>query len=92
MKANILLPELELVMYTFGNVSCVDRSRGVMAIKPSGVEYYKLTADDMVVAELASGRQVAGTKYSFGTLPEISCRGRHCSHALHIRYGMGDFL
>jgi len=38
-KANMLLPKLELVLFTFGNVSEVDRSLGVFAIKPSGVPY-----------------------------------------------------
>lgn len=51
-QANMLLPELDLVIYTFGNVSAVDRNKKVFAIKPSGVPYDQLTADDMVIVDL----------------------------------------
>jgi L-ribulose-5-phosphate 4-epimerase len=47
-----------LVVLTFGNVSAVDRSAGVMAIKPSGVPYAELDADAMVVVDLESGAVV----------------------------------
>jgi L-ribulose-5-phosphate 4-epimerase len=57
--ANQEIPKRGLAIYTFGNVSAVDRSRGVMAIKPSGVEYAKLGADDLVVVDL-SGAIVEG--------------------------------
>lgn len=49
--ANMQLPKLELVLFTFGNVSEVDRSLGVFAIKPSGVPYEKLSPNDMVVVD-----------------------------------------
>lgn len=62
LKANLQLPKLELVLYTFGNVSCADRQKGVFAIKPSGVEYEKLVPEDIPVIDIASGRQVAGDK------------------------------
>lgn len=45
------LPKLGLVLFTFGNVSAVDRSQGVFAIKPSGVPYEKLTPTDIVVCD-----------------------------------------
>jgi L-ribulose-5-phosphate 4-epimerase len=48
-----------LVLYTWGNVSQLDRSRGVFAIKPSGVPYDELTADDMVLVDL-DNRRVEG--------------------------------
>lgn len=51
-RANIELPRLGLVIYTFGNVSAIDRRHGVFAIKPSGVDYAKMSADDMVVVDL----------------------------------------
>jgi L-ribulose-5-phosphate 4-epimerase len=51
-RANMLLPAHGLVVHTFGNVSAIDRDRGVFAIKPSGVAYEKLTAEDMVVVNL----------------------------------------
>ena len=50
-EANIELNDLGLVIYTFGNVSAVDRDHGVFAIKPSGVPYEKLKPEDMVVLD-----------------------------------------
>lgn len=50
-EANIELNALGLVIYTFGNVSAVDRDRGVFAIKPSGVPYASLRPEDMVVVD-----------------------------------------
>ena len=49
--ANMRLPELGLVLFTFGNASAVDRERGVFAIKPSGVPYSELQVEDMVVLD-----------------------------------------
>lgn len=51
-EANMELPKHNLVVYTWGNVSQIDRSAGVVAIKPSGVPYESLTVDDMVVVDL----------------------------------------
>lgn len=51
-KANMQLPELGLVLFTFGNVSAIDRSLGVFAIKPSGVPYGELTPAKMVIVDL----------------------------------------
>lgn len=50
-KANMDLNDLGLVIYTFGNVSAVDRAQGVFAIKPSGVPYEKLKVEDMVILD-----------------------------------------
>jgi L-ribulose-5-phosphate 4-epimerase len=50
-EANMELPKLGLVLYTFGNVSTVDRSRGIFAIKPSGVPYEKLRVKDIVIVD-----------------------------------------
>lgn len=50
-EANMELNALGLVVYTFGNVSAVDRNKGVFAIKPSGVPYEKLQAEDMVILD-----------------------------------------
>lgn len=50
-EANMELPKLDLVIYTFGNVSAVDRDRAVFAIKPSGVPYQVLKAKDIVVLD-----------------------------------------
>ena len=49
LEANLELPKLGLVLYTFGNVSCADRDAGVFAIKPSGVSYDDLKAEDIVI-------------------------------------------
>lgn len=57
--ANQEIPKRGLAIYTFGNVSALDAARGVIAIKPSGVDYAKLTADDLVVVDL-SGNIVEG--------------------------------
>lgn len=59
-EANLLLPEYGLVVFTWGNVSAVSRDKGLMVIKPSGVEYSKLTPEDMVVVDLKSGKCVEG--------------------------------
>ena len=58
-EANLALPRHGLINLTFGNASAVDRARGVFAIKPSGVAYEQLGADDMVVVDL-DGAQVEG--------------------------------
>ena len=44
-QANLLLPQHHLVTFTWGNVSGIDRESGIMAIKPSGVEYEKLSPE-----------------------------------------------
>jgi len=58
-EANMEIPRRGLAIYTFGNVSALDRQRGVFAIKPSGVAYEVLTANDMVVVDL-EGKVVEG--------------------------------
>ena len=58
-KANLLLPKYNLVTFTWGNVSGIDRERGLVVIKPSGVEYDAMTAEDMVVVDL-DGKVVEG--------------------------------
>ena len=60
-KANLQLPKLGLVTFTWGNVSGIDRERGLVVIKPSGVEYDVMTPEDMVVVPLATGERVEGT-------------------------------
>ncbi|SMB46545.1 L-ribulose-5-phosphate 4-epimerase [Serratia proteamaculans] len=62
LEANLDLPRHNLVTFTWGNVSAVDRERGLVVIKPSGVEYEHMTAEDMVVVSLASGQTVEGSK------------------------------
>lgn len=58
--ANLKLPQYGLVTFTWGNVSEIDREKGVIAIKPSGVEYDVMKVDDMVIVDL-NGAIVEGT-------------------------------
>ncbi|MFT3750139.1 MAG: L-ribulose-5-phosphate 4-epimerase [Agriterribacter sp.] len=58
-KANMQLPELGLVLFTFGNVSAADRALGVFAIKPSGVPYNELSPAKMVIVDF-DGNTVEG--------------------------------
>lgn len=58
--ANMALPRHGLVTFTWGNASAVDRERGLVVIKPSGIEYEAMTAADMVVVDLATGKTVDG--------------------------------
>ena len=60
LRANLELVARGLVTYTWGNVSGIDRESGLVVIKPSGVEYASMTADDMVVVDLATGTKVEG--------------------------------
>jgi L-ribulose-5-phosphate 4-epimerase len=60
LKANLQLPKHGLVTFTWGNVSEIDRGQGVIAIKPSGVEYDDMQVDDIVVVDL-EGNTVEGT-------------------------------
>jgi hypothetical protein len=62
LAANLALPAHQLVTFTWGNVSAVDRESGLMVIKPSGVEYDVMTAQDMVVVDIATGAVVEGAK------------------------------
>lgn len=52
LEANLMLPKFGLVTFTWGNVSGIDRERGLVAIKPSGVEYDTMTAEDIVIVDL----------------------------------------
>ena len=60
LQANLLLPQHHLVTFMWGNVSAVDRGRGLVVIKPGGVAYDAMQADDMVVVDLESGAVVEG--------------------------------
>nr|MCU0389074.1 L-ribulose-5-phosphate 4-epimerase [Chitinophagaceae bacterium] len=58
-QANMKLPELGLVLFTFGNVSAADHDLGIFAIKPSGVPYVDLSPDKMVIVDF-DGKTVDG--------------------------------
>ena len=59
-QANLDLPKHGLVTFTWGNVSGIDRERGLVVIKPSGVAYEDLTPEDLVLVDLETGRTVEG--------------------------------
>ena len=58
--ANLELVARGVVIYTWGNVSGIDREKGLVVIKPSGVDYDGMSPDDMVVVDLVSGETVEG--------------------------------
>ncbi len=59
-KANLDLVKQGLVIFTWGNVSGIDREKGLVVIKPSGVDYDNMKPDDMVVVDLNTGQTVEG--------------------------------
>jgi len=60
-QANLQLPKHGLITFTWGNVSGIDREQGLVVIKPSGVSYDVMKADDMVVVDLKTGKTVEGS-------------------------------
>ena len=58
-EANLMLPKYHMVTFTWGNVSGIDREKGLFVIKPSGVPYDEMKASDMVVMDL-NGNKVEG--------------------------------
>lgn len=88
LAANLMLPKYGLVTFTWGNVSAVDRASGMMVIKPSGVEYGSMTAEDMVVVDLASGKVAEGrykpssdTPTHLEPVPRLREHRRHSAHS-----------
>lgn len=67
-QANLELTRFGLVIFTWGNVSAVDRGKGLVVIKPSGVEYAVMTKDDMVVTDM-EGNVVEGKLKPSSDLP-----------------------
>ena len=90
LEANLQLPKHNLVTLTWGNVSGIDREKGLVVIKPSGVSYETMTADDMVVLDL-DGNKVEGdlrreTAFDIKRLIEIGCyRGVRHRKGLPVR-------
>jgi L-ribulose-5-phosphate 4-epimerase len=68
LEANLELPKHGLVTYTWGNVSGIDREKGIVAIKPSGVPYEDLKIDDIVILDL-NGNQIEGSLRSSSDTP-----------------------
>ena len=86
-EANMLLPKYGLVTFTWGNVSEIDRESGIFAIKPSGVEYDKLTPEDMVLVDL-NGNKVEG-KYNPSSDTATHGHRRSRTYSLIICYKLG---
>lgn len=59
-EANLELVKKGMVIYTWGNVSGIDREKEIVVIKPSGVEYLQMTVDDMVLVDLNTGKTIEG--------------------------------
>ncbi|MDR1705197.1 MAG: L-ribulose-5-phosphate 4-epimerase [Clostridiales bacterium] len=60
-EANLLLPRHDLVTLTWGNASGIDRVKGIIVIKPSGVDYADMKASDMVAVDIETGKAVPGS-------------------------------
>ncbi len=71
LEANLLLPKYGLVTFTWGNASGIDRESGFVVIKPSGVEYDGMTAEDMVVVDLEGNRVEGKWKPSSDTATHL---------------------
>ncbi len=76
-EANMELPRKGLVTYTWGNVSGIDRTKGYLVIKPSGVEYEQLKPEDMVVVDLEGNRIEGSYKPSSDTATHIELYKRY---------------
>lgn len=85
LQANLQLPEYDLVKFTWGNVSAIDRTLGLVVIKPSGVPYKNMTAEDMVVVDL-QGNVVEGKWKPSSDTPthlELYKAFPHCGGIVH---------
>ncbi len=71
-EANLLLPKHDLVTFTWGNVSGIDREAGLVVIKPSGVDYDGMTPEDMVVVDLDGSRVEGKWKPSSDTATHVA--------------------
>ena len=95
-EANMLLPKYGLVTFTWGNVSQIDRETGYFAIKPSGVDYDKLTPDDMVIMDL-EGNKIEGKcnllyryPHPSGTLQSLPENRRYRSYPFLLGNQLGS--
>ena len=88
-QANLLLPTHDLVTFTWGNVSGIDREKGLVIIKPSGVSYEEMQASDMVVVDLEGLAQPL-QRYAdaCGSIPCVSQPRRRSAYA----QPMGHYL
>ncbi|SAC71614.1 class II aldolase/adducin family protein [Enterobacter hormaechei] len=94
-EANMDLPRYGLVTFTWGNVSAIDREQGLVVIKPSGVAYDAMKADDMVVVDL-EGHVVEGkwrpssdTATHLALYQRYPSLGGRCAYPFHARHRLG---
>ena len=95
LEANLLLPKYNLVTFTWGNVSAIDRESGMIVIKPSGVPYEGMTAEDMVVVELATGKVAEGKWKPSSDTPthlELYRAFPAVGGVVHTPQPLGDFI
>ena len=88
-KANLDLVKHGLVIFTWGNVSGIDREKGLVVIKPSGVSYDEMSASDMVIVDLFTGNVVEGDlnpSSDTPTHPLYLCNSMVTSRMLHSQY------
>ncbi|MFZ0333819.1 MAG: L-ribulose-5-phosphate 4-epimerase [Candidatus Acidiferrales bacterium] len=90
LEANLELVRRGLVLYTFGNASGISRNDGLVVIKPSGVPYEKLKAEDLVVADL-SGRIIEGTLRPSSDLPTHLVLYREFPHIGGVAHTHSEF-
>ena len=88
-QANLDLVKQGLVIFTWGNVSGIDREKGLVVIKPSGVDYDTMKASDMVVVDLESGKVVEGELNPSSDTPTHLVLYK-AFHPLHLCYRMGS--
>lgn len=94
-RANLDLVKHNLVLFTWGNVSGIDREMGLVVIKPSGVSYDTMKASDMVVVDLQTGKVVEGALNpssdtpTSGALPQFPRDRWRCPYTFHLCYGVG---
>ena len=94
-RANLDLVKHNLVIFTWGNVSGIDREKGLVVIKPSGVSYDTMKASDMVVVSLETGEVVEGDLNPSSDTPTHLVLYRAFPelggivHTLHLCYSMG---
>ena len=85
-RANMMLVDKNLVINTWGNVSGIDRERGLVVIKPSGVEYSDLSPIDLPVLDL-DGNVIEGNYNVYESpLPRIPRNRRYNTHTFALRY------
>ena len=85
LEANLLLPQYHLVTFTWGNVSGIDREKGLVVIKPSGINYEEMDLEDMIVVDL-DGKVVDGKWKPSSDTPthlELYKAFRECGGIVH---------